>query len=613
MKKLLGDLRALENMLSAGIVESGCSRIGCEQEMFLVDRAWTASPVALEVLNDLTDSHFTTELGRFNLELNVDPVTFEGDCLSRMEATLWTRLNQARQAAHALDAEILLTGILPTLRKSDLGMDNMTPEERYFILNEAIHRLRGGDCEFRLKGADELIVKHESLMLEACCTSFQVHYQADGDSFADVYNTAQTITGPLLAAAANSPLLFGRRLWPETRIPLFQQTVDTRQATASLRERSPRVSFGRQWVQHSVVELFQEDIARFRILLDANAEEDSLAILRRGEIPRLEALQVYNGTVYRWNRPCYGLREGKPHIRIENRVMPAGPTVLDEVANAALFFGLLRGMPTAYPDIPALMDFEDVHANFIAAAQDGLHASFRWFGDRSISAQELILTELLPIARAGLAAAVIRKEDIDRYLGIIEARVSTGRTGAHWMLQSLGNMKGTRRDSAVVALAAGIARRQWKNDTPVHQWSLTSLEEKRTMKRDKLRIEESMTTDLFTAHPDESIDLVTNLMDWRHIRHVPVEDDDGRLIGLVSYFEILRHFNSRDPHDSDPVAVQSIMDPKPLTTAPETLVQDAISLMVKNKADCLLVVKDDHLVGIVTEHDILQLAADLLE
>jgi CBS domain-containing protein len=612
VRKLLGDVRALDQLISERALESSCCRIGCEQEMFLVDPAWTVSPVALEVLDRLAAPQFTTELGRFNLEYNLEPIPFQGDCLQRMENQLRTNLNRARKAAGALNAEIVLTGILPTLRKSDLGLDNMTPKPRYFALNDAICRLRGGDCELRLDGADELIVKHDSLMLEACCTSFQAHYQVEPKRFAKTYNTAQAITGPLLAAAANSPLLFGRRLWAETRIPLFQQAVDTRHATASLRERSPRVSFGRHWLEQSVVELYREDIARVRVLLGAETEEDSLAMVGRGEIPRLEALQLYNSSVYRWNRPCYGLIGGTPHLRIENRVLPAGPTVLDEVANAAFFFGLLHGLPDVYDDFAAVMDFDDAHANFMSAAQEGLLAGFRWIGGRNISARDLILDELLPLARAGLNKASIVNDDIERYLGVIEARVSTRRTGAQWMLESLACMKNLRRDSALATLTAAIAQRQWDGESPVHEWRLVSPEEGRAMKREKVRIEESMTTDLYTIHPDETIDLVTNLMDWKHIRHVPVEDEEGRLVGLVSYFEVLRYLNKGSTEGQAPPAVRSIMNPEPLTAVPETLIHDAISLMVKNKADCLLVVKDERLVGIVTEHDILNLAADLL-
>src|SRR5262249_24918575 len=157
-----------------------------------------------------------------------------------------------------------------------------------------------------------------SVMLEACCTSFQVHYQVSAEEFVQLYNIAQAVTAPVLAAATNAPLLFGRRLWRETRIPLFQQAVDTRGASHHMRERSPRVSFGTRWVEQSVVELFQEDLARFRVLLGAALQEDSLVMLQKGQMPSLQALRIHNGTVYRWNRACFGFNDGKPHLRIEN-------------------------------------------------------------------------------------------------------------------------------------------------------------------------------------------------------------------------------------------------------------------------------------------------------
>ncbi len=611
-RRLVADVHALESMIAQGKLESGRRRIGCEQEMFLVDRAWTASPSGEQILQELGDGSFTTELGKFNLELNLEPLSFDNDCLFQMEAELRDQLNKVRRVAGGLGVEIVLTGILPTLRKSDLGLENMTAKPRYSALNEAIGRLRGGYCEFHLDGADELIVRHDSIMLEACCTSFQAHYQGDAETFVKLYNTAQAVTGPLLACAVNSPLLFGRRLWAETRIPLFQQAVDTRQASASLRALQPRVSFGNRWLKRSATELFQEDIARFPALIAATAIEDSRAKLRNGEIPRLDALQVYNSTVYRWNRACYGITGGKPHLRIENRALPAGPTVLDEVANAAFFFGMLRGMPSVHDDIAAVMNFEDARANFLAAAREGMLAGFRWIGGAAVGARDLLLKELLPIATAGLRAAKIRDADIRRYLGVIEARVSSMQTGSKWILQSLENLNQLRGDSAVVAITAGIAQRQWDGDESVHQWLPVIAAEGKTMKREALRIEEAMTTDLFTIHPDETIDMVANIMAWKNVRHVPVEDETGNLLGLVSCFEVLRYFNRGDHEMEDKTTVKAVMNPSPLTAPPELPAREAIALMVSRKADCLLVVKDNRLTGIVTEHDILNLASDLM-
>lgn len=614
---LLRDIRALEHMLATGMIESGVHRIGAEQELFLVDAAWRPAPLALEILERIEDPRYTTELGLFNLEINLDPLAFGGDCLSQLEQDLTTALTKIRTVAHECGAEIALIGILPTLRKSDLTLSNMTPRPRYQALNAAMTRMRGGDYEFHLKGADELSVKHDSVMLEAGCTSFQVHYQVEPAEFAKCYNIAQAITAPLLAAATNSPLLFGRRLWRETRIPLFQQAVDTRGTGHHMRERAARVSFGQQWLQDSILELIQEDLARFRVLLGTSLQEDSLSLLGQGKLPGLQALRAHTGTVYRWNRGCFGIGDGKAHIRIENRVLPAGPTVLDEVANAAFFLGLLSGGPQTYGDITKKMAFHDAETNFLAAAQMGLDAQFTWLGGKVVPARDLIRQDLLPLARHGLREAGLNSTDIDRYLGVIEQRVALGRTGSHWLLQSLSDMQGTdptgTNEVLLSALTAATIHRQWKG-APVHEWPLAHVEEGQGGHPHALRIEEFMTTDLFTVHPDEPVDLVANLMDWKRIRHIPVEDEHGKLAGLISCFDVLHHCSPPlRQTDSDPVSVRAVMQPKPFTIPPETLVLDAVARMQWEKSDYLLVVKDERLVGIVTERDILNIAARLLE
>lgn len=611
---LLHDVQALEIMIERGLIESGIRRIGAEQELFLVDQTWRPAPISMELLEEIDDPHYTTELGRFNLEINLDPLPFAGSCLHQLECDLQDLLTRLRTVAHRQSADVTLTGILPTLRKSDLTLANMTPKPRYAALSEAMNQLRGDDYEFRLKGMDELIVKHDSVMLESCCTSFQVHYQVGAEEFPLLYNLAQAITAPLLAAATNAPLLFGRRLWRETRIPLFQQAVDTRSASHHLRERSPRVSFGQQWIRHSVTELFKEDLARFRVLLGAPLQEDSLAMLSQGQLPTLQALRIHNGTVYRWNRACFGFSDGKPHLRIENRVLPSGPTILDEVANAAFLLGLLSGGPGIYGDLSQKMAFHDAETNFLAAAQIGLDAQFTWINGQSVSARELLAQELLPIAREGLRQAGISAADTSRYLDVIAARVSSGQTGAQWILRSLADMQGAdTKDSCLSALTAATVHRQWE-EKPVHEWPLARLEEGRAKTLHDLRIEEFMTTDLFTVHPDEPLALVINLMDWKHVRHIPVEDEHGKLAGLVSWLEVIRHYGyGQTASAAAPVAVAMVMQPAPSTIPPETSVLDAIALMRKERLDYVLVKKNGHLVGIVTEHDILNITARLLE
>ena len=615
IKSLLNDLRALEKMIASGMIESGVRRIGAEQELFLVNSGWRPASIGTEVLKRIDDPHFTTEIAKFNLEINLDPVVFEGDSLSRMERQLDEMLAKARAAANACEAEIVLTGILPTIRKSDLELNNMTAKPRYAALNKALTRLRGGAYEFKLKGADELSIKHDNWMLEACCTSFQIHFQTSSEEFANLYNVAQLVTAPVLAAAANSPLLFGRRLWAETRIPLFQQSVDTRHVSYNLRERSPRVSFGQQWVKNSPLELFEEDIAQFRVLVGSPLDnEDSLATLDQGLIPELQALRIYNGTVWRWNRACYGITDGRPHLRIEARAFPSGPTVIDEVANAAFFFGLLSGVSLEYKDVANVMEFEDAQSNFLAAARLGLDAQLAWIGGIVIPARELICRYLLPFARYGLETANILPADIDRYLGVIEKRVRSGKTGSQWFMNSLSGMrKGGTKDEVLTTLTAATVKMQ-KEGGPVHQWPPAEITEGTMSNQSYLCVEELMTTDLFTVHEDEPLELVANLMNWKHVRHIPVEDEQGQLAGLISCFEVLRHLlRASNETDRTPVAVRSVMNKTPLTIAPETRTLDAIALMRREKVDCLPVVNKGRLVGIVTERDFINVAARLLE
>ena len=615
MKRLLNDLRALETMLEDGMIESGVRRIGAEQELFLVDESWRPAPLALRVLDTLDDPHFTTELGKFNLEANLDPLLFGGDCLSRLETELDGLLSKARAAAESCGANIVLTGILPTLRKSDLGLENMTPNPRYAALNRALTRLRGGaSYEFRIKGVDEVVVKHDSVMLEACNSSFQVHFQVAADEFASLYNIAQAVAAPVLAVATNAPLLFGRRLWKETRIALFQQAIDTRHATDSLRERSPRVSFGRDWVKSSVTELFKEDVARFKAVLTTEEDEDPFAKIAAGVPPELKALRLHNGTVYRWNRPCYGVIDGKAHLRIENRLLPSGPTVVDEVANAAFWFGLIAALSHEYLDITRVMEFEHAATNFIAASRLGLGAELTWLEGRTLLASELIMDELLPLARKGLARRSIVREDIDRYLDVIEDRVKSKMTGAHWILGSLAAMKqrGTQTER-LSAITAAMVDRQ-KEGKPVAHWSPARLEEGGGWKLHYLKVEQFMTTDLFTVHQDDAIDLAASLMDWERIRHVPVEDNESRLVGLISYRSIIRLMaQGRLEADVQPIPASEIMTRDPVTASPETSSLEALQLMRSKGVGCLPVVKDGRLVGIITERDFMHIAGELLE
>jgi len=613
---LLNDVHALEKMLQEGMVESGVRRIGAEQEFALIDRNGQPAMIGPELLERMNDPAFTTEIGRFNIEANLEPLLFGGNCLSEMEARLNEVVARARSAAQEMESDIVLIGILPTIRKTHLTLDNMTPRERYYMLNEMMSRMLGEERKYELKieGIDELTLTHDNVMLEACNTSFQVHFQVSPEDFVPRYNLAQAVTAPVLAAAVNSPLLGRYRLWRETRIALFQQSIDTRKGPYE-RDLQPRVSFGTRWVRDSVLEIFQEDIARFKILFALEDAEDPFEALQAGHAPKLQALRLHTGTVYRWNRACYGISDGKPHLRIENRVLPSGPTVVDEVANAAFWFGLMAGLEGEYDDITQVMEFDHARENFYAAARHGLDARFTWINGAKVTAHDLILKELLPLAREGLLNRRIDTQDVDRYLGILEARVRSDMTGSQWLLKSLSSVKnsgGTRWEQINALVAATVARQS--EGKPVHEWPLAELAEAGGWKKNYLHVAQLMTTDIFTVQPEEPLDLVANLMVWHKVRHVMVEDEQHRLLGLVSHRHLLKLAGRELPRQNGHIApVRDVMITEPVVVTPETLTVEAIRLMREKRISCLPVVKEEKLVGVLTEDDFMEMAGMLLE
>lgn len=611
MKALLEDLRALAFMLEYGRIESGVRRIGAEQEMFLIDRHLRPAPVSLEVLDHANDARLTTEIARFNLEANLTPRDLTGDCFSQMEQELYDLIALARESAATKEADILLSGILPTLQKSDLTLDNLTPVARYLELDQGVIRLRGGPLSIHIKGLDELHLTHDNIMMESCNTSFQVHFQSSAGEFVNHYNVAQALTAPVLAAAVNSPLLFGQRLWQETRVALFQHSTDERSSSQLVRSQPTRVSFGDQWLRNSVVELFHDQVLRFRPIMISQPDENPFALLARGETPLLSALRMHNGTVWRWNRACYGVADGIPHLRIENRALPSGPTIVDEIANTAFFIGLMLALPEAYGEIAKRMAFDDAKSNFFRAARHGLDAQFQWIDGQSYSASSLILEHLLPLAREGLRYARVASEEIDKYLGIIEERVQCGQTGARWIRKSIAAMgEETSKDARQRGLTATMLANQ-KQGQPIHRWPVVESAEPEKWEQGYRTVGQFMSTDLFTVKPNDLIDLAASVMDWRHIRHVPVEDEDGRLVGLVTHRGLLRMMSKGNRSDGDPITVQEIMIASPVTVSPSTSSLEAMEIMRNSRIGCLPVVEANHLVGIVTSYDFLEASAQL--
>lgn len=618
VRLLLNDVRAMEYMLENDWFETGITRIGAEQEMCMVhNKTLKPACIAVEALEKMKKWDWVeTELARFNLETNLTPREFKGKCLSLLENENSKNLANIRKVVNKMDADIILTGILPTLNKDDLGFHNLTPKKRYFALMESMkQQLIGSDFELRLTGIDELLVRHDSPLLEAVNTSFQVHLQIDPKDFVKMYNISQALAAPILAISANSPIVFGRRLWHESRIAMFQQAIDTRTTHDHMRERYPRVSFGNGWLEDSVLNIHREDIARFRVLISSDVEEDAFERISKKIAPKLRALQVHNSTVYRWNRPCYGISpNGKPHLRIENRVIPAGPTVLDEVANAAFWLGAMMGMADKVDDVTKHISWSDVRDNFGKAARFGIDSNFTWFKDKKIGVCELVRKELIPIARAGLKKMKVVQKDIDRYMDVIEGRAKAHMNGARWQLRAFTKLKEeTTRDEALSVLTASIIENQNKG-LPGHKWKMPELTDLKEYRPSKIKVEEFMQTDLFTVQKDDIIELVAEMMDWREISFTPVENTKGDLIGLVSSKMILRHLvKGNRMNEKGKGTVKDIMLKKPVTISPNATILEAMAAMRKAKVGCLPVVKGKELIGVITQMDFLQVSGRLIE
>ena len=610
---MLSDLKALEKMLDDGLLEEGVMRIGAEQEMFLVDSSMHPASYSVEIIEDARDDRLTTEIGRFNLEANLTPRMFEGDALRQMENELDELIALANASAAKFGASVVLTGILPTIQMSDLSHANLTPHPRYEEIDRVCTKLHGGDRFIQIKGFDELQLTLQDTYIEFSNTSFQVHLQTSAKDFARYYNWAQAIAAPVLASAVNSPFLLNHRLWHETRLALFQHAIDTRSVTHRERNHPPRVNFGDRWVNNSILEALREDAIRFRVLLTQAVEENSLEVLANGGIPQLAAWRLHNGTIWRWNRPCYGITDGVPGLRIEARFLPSGPTVVDEIANAAFFLGLMNELPVEFDDVRTFMTFDDAKANFFNAGRYGLQAQLKGIDGKSRRVSRLILEELLPRARKGLTRAGIDEADSTRLLDIIEARVCAETSGAAWMLDSYAAMDPRAKSNVRMRTLTAAMKKNQEAGIPVHKWKLAEIPMKSEWIDNYKTVEQFMAVDLFTVRPEDIIDLAASLMHWRHVRHVPVEDDSGNLIGIVSHRDLIELFAEGKITGQAEWAVRDVMKTDLITVDPETPTLTALRLMREKDIGALPVVKGKKLIGIVTAYDFLTVSAKLFE
>jgi len=612
-RAVLNDLQALEAMLENGQIENDVRRIGAEQEMFLVDSSLHPAPIVTEVMDEAKDGRLTTEIGRFNLEANLTPRDFSGSCLRDMETELDDVLGVVRKAAGKFDSGVVLAGILPTIHLSDLTEANLTPNPRYHEINRVVTKLHGENRHINIKGLDELQLTLQDTFIEFSNTSFQVHLQVGASEFSKYYNWAQAISGPVLAPAVNSPLLLNHRLWHETRLALFQHATDTRSDVHKERNQTPRVNFGDRWLGDSILGVLREDAVRFRVLLTQAAKEDSLETLERGGIPQLSAWRLHNGTIWRWNRACYGIVNGCAGLRIEARFLPSGPSVADEMANAAFFLGLMTALPEEFGDVTRRMSFDSAKTNFYNAARYGLNSQMVWIDGKSRRAGRLILEELLPRARKGLELAGIDSADNDRLLGILENRICAEKTGSQWMIDSLENMDYRAKQNVRMRSLTAAMKANQEASMPLHTWKLAEIPKQSEWIDNYKTVEQFMSTDLFTVRPEDVIDLAASLMHWKHLRHVPVENDTGELVGIVSHRDLIELLALGKTENGKEIVVRDIMRKNLITISPETSALEALSLMREKDIGCLPIVKDQKLAGLITAHDFLTVSVKLFE
>ena len=408
---------------------------GLEIELNLIDAEQDPAMRNAEVLAVIANEDFQTELGQFNIEINVRPRGLIGTAAMELEAELRASLNDAEERSRAIGAHIVMIGMLPTLTPEHLTGESLSANPRYKLINEQIFAARGEDLYIAIEGVERLSTYADTIAPEAACTSVQFHLQVSPQDYAANWNAAQCLAGVQLALGANSPFLFGKELWRETRVALFEQVTDTRPEELKAQGVRPRVWFGERWIT-SIFDQFEENVRYFPALLPVCDDEDPAEVLARGDTPRLAELRMHNGTIYRWNRPVYDVYRAKPHLRVENRVLPAGPTVVDVLANAAFYYGLLRILREQERPVWSQMSFQAAEDNFDAGARHGINAPIYWPGAGEVPATELVLRHLLPLAHQGLAAWGIDASVRDRLLGVIEGRCTTQVNGAEWQARA---------------------------------------------------------------------------------------------------------------------------------------------------------------------------------
>jgi hypothetical protein len=462
-------LDVFARMLREAAFDTDDPMTGLEIELNLVDEDGRPALKNAEALELIANPDFQTELGQFNIEINVPPMLLRDDGFTSYEKHLRASLNDAEVRSSKAGAHLVMIGILPTLEEGHLSPSSMSSNPRYQLLSDQIFAARGEDIVLDIRGVERLSTTADSIVPEAACTSTQLHVQTAPEQFAAYWNASQAIASVQLALGSNSPFLLGRELWRETRIPLFEQATDTRSEELKAQGVRPRVWFGERWIT-SVFDLFEENVRYFPALLPITDDEDPLEVLEAGGVPKLAELRLHNGTIYRWNRPVYDIANGVPHLRVENRVLAAGPTVVDTMANAAFYFGLVRALAEAERPLWSQMSFSAAEENFHVGAREGIDAQIYWPAVGQVRVTELTLRRLLPLAHEGLNAWGVSSDEATRLLGIIEQRCLLGTNGAEWFAGRVhAHVRSMDRGEAIRRTLVEYRELMHSNE-PVHTW-----------------------------------------------------------------------------------------------------------------------------------------------
>jgi hypothetical protein len=469
-EKVRKGLEVLARMLNESRFDFERPMAGLEIELNLIDDDFQPAMRNAEVLTAIADPSFQTELGRFNIEVNVAPRRLAAGGFGSFEQSVRKSLNDADSRARDVGCKLVMIGILPTLRAEHVTLDSVSENPRYSLLDQQIFAARGEDLEIVIDGVERLQMVSDTIMPEAACTSTQVHLQVSPGEFAAYWNAAEAIAGVQVAVGANSPFLFGKALMAESRIPLFEQSTETRAEELKNQGVRPRVWFGERWIT-SIFDLFEENSRFFPALLPISSDEDPVAVLDAGGVPSLDELRLHNGTVYRWNRPVYDISDSSPHLRVENRVLPGGPTVVDTMANAAFFAGLVRALASQDRPLWTQMSFQAASENFRAGIRQGIDAQVYWPEIGQVRVVELVVRKLLPLAAEGLRLWEVDEAEIGRLLDIIERRCLKAVNGATWQVAEVARREqaGVSRQEALRGMLEAYVGQMHSNE-PVHTW-----------------------------------------------------------------------------------------------------------------------------------------------